>query len=115
MQVCAPLERAPNALCWQAAPAVRAVQLERVLTKDEILTLYLGLAPMAAMSRACARASLAYFGKEPKRLSLAEAALLVAIPQSPEQRRPDRSGASRAPCARPRARSRGARHQDTRR
>ena len=35
-------------------------------------------------------ASLAYFGKEPRRLSLAEAALLVALPQSPEMRRPDR-------------------------
>ena len=39
-------------------------------------------------------ASLAYFGKEPKRLSLGEAALLVAIPQSPEVRRPDRSAAA---------------------
>ena len=35
-------------------------------------------------------ASVAYFGKEPKRLSLAEAALLVALPQSPETRRLDR-------------------------
>src|SRR5262249_2033202 len=31
------------------------------------------------------------FGKEPRRLSLAEQALLVALPQSPELRRPDRS------------------------
>src|SRR5690606_4581284 len=35
-------------------------------------------------------ASLAYFGKEPTRLTTAEAALLVALPQSPEARRPDR-------------------------
>ncbi len=35
-------------------------------------------------------ASLAWFGKEPKRLSTAEAALLVALPQLPEKRRPDR-------------------------
>ena len=35
-------------------------------------------------------ATLAYFGKEPRRLSTAEAALLVALPQSPETRRPDR-------------------------
>src|SRR4029079_2936271 len=33
----------------------------------------------------------AYFGKEPRRLSIAEAGLLVAIPQSPQARRPDRS------------------------
>ncbi len=47
-------------------------------------------AAMAAISKACARASLAYFGKELRRLTLGEAALLVALPQSPEQRRPDR-------------------------
>src|SRR5690606_30202912 len=35
-------------------------------------------------------ASLAYFGKEPARLTPAEAALLVALPQAPEARRPDR-------------------------
>src|SRR5262249_25388255 len=34
---------------------------------------------------------LAYFGKEPRRLTLGEAATLVALPQAPEQRRPDRS------------------------
>src|SRR5690606_38144066 len=34
------------------------------------------------------------FGKEPRRLTLAEAALLVALPQSPELRRPDRSRAA---------------------
>jgi penicillin-binding protein 1C len=36
-------------------------------------------------------ASLAYFGKEPKRLTVAQAALLVALPQLPEKRRPDRN------------------------
>jgi len=35
-------------------------------------------------------ASLAYFGKEPRQLSPAEAALLVALPRSPERLRPDR-------------------------
>ncbi|MEM8627030.1 MAG: penicillin-binding transpeptidase domain-containing protein, partial [Pseudomonadota bacterium] len=34
-------------------------------------------------------ASLAYLGKEPTRLTLGEAGLLVALPQSPEARRPD--------------------------
>ena len=71
--------------------AVRAIQLERALTKDEILTLYLALAPYGGNLEGVRAASLAYFGKEPRRLSLGEAALLVAIPQSPEARRPDRS------------------------
>src|SRR5262249_31021314 len=36
-------------------------------------------------------ASPAYFGKEPRRLTIGETALLVALPQSPEARRPDRA------------------------
>src|SRR5256886_3190260 len=69
---------------------VRAVQLERQLSKDEILDLYLALAPFGGNLEGIRAASIAYFGKEPKRLTLAEAALLVALPQSPERRRLDR-------------------------
>ena len=56
-----------------------------------MLGLYLTLAPYGGNLEGIRAASLAYFGKEPKKLSLAEAALLVALPQSPELRRPDRS------------------------
>src|SRR5256886_3701124 len=66
---------------------VRAVELERQLSKQEILDLYLALAPFGGNLEGIRAASIAYFGKEPKRLSLAEAALLVAWPQSPETRR----------------------------
>jgi penicillin-binding protein 1C len=69
---------------------VRALELERQLTKDQILNLYLTLAPYGGNLEGIRAASIAYFGKEPKRLSLAEAALLVALPQSPETRRLDR-------------------------
>jgi len=69
---------------------VRALELERRLTKDQILDLYLALAPYGGNLEGIRAASIAYFGKEPKRLSLAEAALLVALPQSPETRRLDR-------------------------
>jgi penicillin-binding protein 1C len=69
---------------------VRAIEIERALSKDEILTLYLDLAPYGGNIEGIRAASLAYFGKEPRRLSLGEAALLVALPQSPELRRPDR-------------------------
>ena len=61
-----------------------------MLTKDEVLSLYLDLAPYGGNIEGVRAASLAYFGKEPRRLSLGEAALLVALPQSPESRRPDR-------------------------
>ncbi len=69
---------------------VRAVELERALSKEQILDLYLALAPFGGNLEGIRAASIAYFGKEPKRLSLAEAALLVALPQSPETRRLDR-------------------------
>jgi penicillin-binding protein 1C len=69
---------------------VRALQLEDDLSKAEILRLYLRLAPFGGNIEGVRAATLAYFGKEPKRLSIGEAALLVALPQSPEARRPDR-------------------------
>jgi penicillin-binding protein 1C len=80
-------ERSVSAKLRQIA---RAVELERRLAKAEILRLYLTLAPYGGNLEGTRAASLAYFGREPKRLSFAEAALLVALPQAPEARRPDR-------------------------
>jgi penicillin-binding protein 1C len=76
-----------------------ALALERRLTKEQILQLYLHLAPFGGNLEGVRAASISYFGKEPLRLTPAEAALLVAIPQSPESRRPDRA-ADRAEAAR---------------
>jgi penicillin-binding protein 1C len=69
---------------------VHAGVLEGELSKDDILTLYLTLAPYGGNIEGIRAATLAWFGKEPARLTTAEAALLVALPQSPEARRPDR-------------------------
>ena len=84
-----PAER--RSLLTKLRQMVRAVEIERVLTKDEVLSLYLDLAPYGGNLEGIRAASLAYFGKEPRKLSLGETALLVALPQSPELRRPDRS------------------------
>jgi penicillin-binding protein 1C len=70
---------------------VRALQIERRLSKDVILELYLALAPYGGNIEGVRAASLAWFGKEPQRLEIGEAALLVALPQLPERRRPDRN------------------------
>ncbi|WP_323781108.1 penicillin-binding protein 1C [Thalassovita sp.] len=67
-----------------------ALALERRIGKDAILNLYLQLAPFGGNIEGVRAASLSYFGKEPARLSPAQAALLVSLPQSPETRRPDR-------------------------
>ena len=70
---------------------LRAVQIERRLSKDEILARYLTLAPYGGNLEGVRSASLAYFRKEPRNLTTSEAALLVALPQLPERRRPDRA------------------------
>ena len=83
--------RGERALSVKLVQMFRALQIERRYSKDEILQRYLTLAPYGGNLEGVRAASLAYFGKEPKKLLLSEAALLVALPQSPEARRPDRS------------------------
>ncbi len=90
MQVARMLEPIPRSLSGKALQAARALQIELRLSKDEILDTYLTLAPFGGNIEGVRAATLAYFGKEPKRLTLAEIALLVALPQSPERNRPDR-------------------------
>jgi penicillin-binding protein 1C len=65
--------------------------LERQLSKDEILSLYVVHAPFGGNIEGVRAAALAWLQKEPHRLTAAEAALLVALPQSPNTRRPDRA------------------------
>lgn len=79
-----------RSLLTKAIQSARALQLEWRYSKREILAIYLTLAPMGGNLEGVRAASFAYFGKEPRHLSAAEAALLVALPQSPERRRPDR-------------------------
>ena len=68
----------------------RALQIERRLTKRQILERYLTLAPYGGNLEGIRAAALAYFGREPGNLRVDEAAQLVALPQLPESRRPDR-------------------------
>ncbi|HEY2229053.1 MAG TPA: penicillin-binding protein 1C [Xanthobacteraceae bacterium] len=92
MQVARLLEpRSERSFMAKLRQMVRAIEIEHALSKDQVLALYLSLAPYGGNLEGIRAASLAYFGKEPRRLTLAEQALLVALPQSPEQRRPDRA------------------------
>jgi penicillin-binding protein 1C len=90
MQAVRLLERRHRTVSAKLIEMVEALRLERRLRKDEILGLYLTLAPFGGNLEGVRAASLAYFGKEPSHLSPAEAALLVALPRSPEHLRPDR-------------------------
>ena len=91
MQVARLLEpRADRSVSAKLRQMIRAIEIDRARSKAQILDLYLTLAPYGGNIEGLRAASFAYFGKEPKRLSIGEAAFLVALPQSPETRRPDR-------------------------
>ncbi len=92
MQVARLLEDGPTGRWAGKLRQIRlALALERNLSKEEILTLYLTHAPYGGNLEGIRAATLAWFGKEPRRLTPSEAALLVALPQSPAARRPDRA------------------------
>ncbi|NDV02582.1 penicillin-binding protein 1C [Pseudoroseicyclus tamaricis] len=91
MQVARLLEDGPTGTLDGKLRQIRvALALEQRLSKDEILQIYLGRAPFGGNIEGVRAASYAWFGKPPHRLTAAESALLVALPQSPEGRRPDR-------------------------
>jgi 1A family penicillin-binding protein len=62
---------------------ILAIRVERVMTKDEILALYLNEAPYGGNIYGVEEASLSFFGKTAKDVTLAEAAYLAALPQAP--------------------------------
>ncbi|HRD66217.1 MAG TPA: penicillin-binding protein 1C [Candidatus Competibacter sp.] len=90
MQTARLLEPHPRNLAGKIGEMLRALQLERRYDKNEILAFYLTLAPYGGNLEGVRAASLAWFGKEPSRLTAAEAALLVVLPQAPSRLRPDR-------------------------
>ena len=94
MQTVRLLEPRPRTLGSKLIEMARALQLEWHYDKRAILGMYLTLAPYGGNLEGVRAASLFYFGKEPARLADAEAALLVALPQSPEALRPDRHEAA---------------------
>ncbi len=90
MQTVRLLEPRPRTLVSKLVETARALQLEWRFDKREILGMYLTLAPFGGNIEGVAAASRLYFGKPPAILTAAEAALLVALPQSPSRLRPDR-------------------------
>ncbi|MBX3292000.1 MAG: PBP1A family penicillin-binding protein [Acidobacteria bacterium] len=61
-----------------------ALQIERFYTKDQILEMYMNYVFLGAGAYGFEAGSRTYFGKSIKDLNLEEAALLAAIPKSPE-------------------------------
>ena len=90
MQTARLLEPRPRTLANKLLEALRALQLEWHYDKREILGLYLTLAPYGGNVEGVAAAARLWFDKPPGQLTPGEAALLVALPQSPTRLRPDR-------------------------
>jgi penicillin-binding protein 1C len=70
----------------KAEQVLRAAWLELRYSKNAILEAYLNSAPYGRNIEGVAAASLVYFGKAPKELSLPEALTLAVIPQDPTRR-----------------------------
>ena len=60
-----------------------ALELEKMYTKDEILLMYLNTIYYGSGAYGIEAASITYFNKSASELNLAEAALLIGLPQSP--------------------------------
>ena len=78
----------PRTYVSKCIETFRAVQLERIATKDEIIEAYLNIAPYGGNVVGIEAAARRYFGKGAADLSLAEAALLAGIPQRPARFNP---------------------------
>jgi penicillin-binding protein 1A len=76
-------ERGIKGIPRKIKEAILSIEAERVYSKDQILTMYLNESPYGGRRNGVESASQTYFGHAAKDLTLAEAALLAAIPQSP--------------------------------
>lgn len=70
-------------LARKVKEAILSIKLERVLSKDEILEVYLNESPYGGTVYGIEEAALGFFGKPASDLTLAEAAYLAALPQAP--------------------------------
>ena len=75
---------------WQrkAREIVRAIQIERWLSKDEIIEMYMNLIYLGEGAYGVEKAAYTYFDKGSDELSIAECALIAGLAQSPEGKNP---------------------------
>ena len=80
----------PRTYLAKAVEIFESIKMERQLSKEKILELYLNLSPMGGNLVGVGLASRTYFGKDIEHISLAEAATLAALPRSPSRYNPRR-------------------------
>ena len=71
--------------------SIIAIKLERNFTKQEIITLYLNTVPFSENVFGVCNASRTFFQKEPDRLTVEEAALLIGMINAPTKYNPNRN------------------------
>ena len=79
---------------------ILAIEVERMYSKDQILSLYLNESPYGGRRNGAESAAQTYFGKHAKDLTLAEAALIAGIPQNPTYYNPYNNAGNKALIAR---------------
>jgi len=71
--------------------SIIAIKLERNFTKQEIITLYLNTVPFSENVFGVSNASRTFFQKEPDRLTVEEAALLIGMINAPTKYNPNKN------------------------
>ncbi len=89
MQIARMLYNRPRTVFSKILEMFNAIQLEFYYSKNELLEIYLNMIPMGGNIEGVGAAAYFYFGKNALDLSLSETALLIGIPNSPNQNRPD--------------------------
>ena len=87
-QVVRLIQPRPRTYRSKIAELPASMKMEWQLTKEHILELHLNLSPMGGNIRGARLAALTYFGKEIGNITLAEAAVLAALPRSPSRLAP---------------------------
>jgi len=90
MQLVRQYKPRPRTFKSKVIESFEALRFELHYSKDEILEQYLTRISYGGNIEGIEAASRIYFGKSPRYLSTDEIALLIALPQAPEARRPDR-------------------------
>ena len=72
----------------KAKEIILAIRMEKELTKEEIMTLYLNMINFGSRAYGVAAASYTFFGKTPEQLTIDEAALLAGLPNAPSAYNP---------------------------
>lgn len=74
-----------RAFSRKVAEAVLAIRLEQILTKDQILEMYLNQVYWGHNTYGVQTAAQSYFGKSASELNLAESAMMAGLVQAPEE------------------------------